>query len=433
MIKLSKELDEETRRDFNYETPKGKKLSGKRTGFGQTLESNLICTKGAIPHRENLSGKETEAEHFSVFFRRNTMELKSPLYDAHVKAGGRIVPFAGYLLPVQYEGVIAEHMAVRTECGLFDVSHMGEITFRGKGALASLNHLLTNDFTNMPLGKVRYSVMCYEDGGTVDDLLVYKFGEEDYFIVVNASNRHKDFAFMKEHILADTEIEDISDSIAQVALQGPKARDIIRKVMKEEDIPEKYYTAKRDVLVGGMNCIISYTGYTGEAGYEIYTANENAMKLWDLLLKEGEEYGLRPCGLGARDTLRLEASMPLYGHEMDETISPLETGLDFGVKMAKKDFVGKKGILERGEPKITRVGLRIIDKGVLREHQDVYIGEEKIGHTSSGTFSPLFKTSIAMALIDKKYAELGPVVEVDVRGRRLKAEVVPMPFYKREK
>ena len=217
------------------------------------------------------------------------MELKTPLYDAHVKAGGRIVPFAGYLLPVQYEGVIAEHMAVRTECGLFDVSHMGEITFRGKGALASLNHLLTNDFTNMPLGKVRYSVMCYEDGGTVDDLLVYKFGEEDYFIVVNASNRHKDFAFMKEHILADTEIEDISDSIAQVALQGPKARDIIRKVMKEEDIPEKYYTAKRDVLVGGMNCIISYTGYTGEAGYEIYTANENAMKLWDLLLKEGEE------------------------------------------------------------------------------------------------------------------------------------------------
>jgi aminomethyltransferase len=361
------------------------------------------------------------------------MELKTPLYDAHVKLGGRIVPFAGYLLPVQYEGVIAEHMAVREKAGLFDVSHMGEITFKGKGALASLNHLLTNDFTNMPLGKVRYAVMCYEDGGTVDDLLVYKFGEEDYYIVVNASNRHKDFEHMKKNILPDTEIEDISDSVAQVALQGPKARDIMLKLMKEEDIPEKYYTAKRDVDIAGMNCLISYTGYTGEAGYEIYTANENAEKLWNTILEAGEEFGLIPCGLGARDTLRLEASMPLYGHEMDETITPLETGLDFGVKMNKEEFIGKKAMEEKGEPKICRVGLRIIDKGVLREHQDVYVGDEKIGHTSSGTFSPLLKTSIAMALIDKKYADIGTVVEVDVRGRRLKAEVVEIPFYSRKR
>ena len=361
------------------------------------------------------------------------MVLKTPLYDAHVKLGGRIVPFAGYLLPVQYEGVIAEHMAVREKAGLFDVSHMGEITFKGKGALASLNHLLTNDFTNMPLGKVRYAVMCYEDGGTVDDLLVYKFGEEDYYIVVNASNRHKDFEHMKKNILPDTEIEDISDSVAQVALQGPKARDIMLKLMKEEDIPEKYYTAKRDVDIAGMNCLISYTGYTGEAGYEIYTANENAEKLWNTILEAGEEFGLIPCGLGARDTLRLEASMPLYGHEMDETITPLETGLDFGVKMNKEEFIGKKAMEEKGEPKICRVGLRIIDKGVLREHQDVYVGDEKIGHTSSGTFSPLLKTSIAMALIDKKYADIGTVVEVDVRGRRLKAEVVEIPFYSRKR
>ncbi len=361
------------------------------------------------------------------------MELKTPLYDAHVKAGGRIVPFAGYLLPVQYEGVIAEHMAVREKAGLFDVSHMGEITLKGKGALASLNHLLSNDYTKMPLGKVRYGILCNEEGGVKDDLLVYKFGEEDYFIVVNASNRHKDYAWMKDHILEDTEIKDISDEVAQVALQGPLSRDIMKKVMKEEDIPEKYYTAKRDVDISGMNCIISYTGYTGEAGYEIYTANENAQKLWDLLLKEGEEFGLRPCGLGARDTLRLEASMPLYGHEMDEDISPLETGLDYGVKMNKEDFIGKKAIEEKGEPKICRVGLRIVDKGVLREHQDIYVGEDKIGHTTSGTYSPLFKTSIAMALIDKKYSDIGTIVEVDVRGRRLKAEVVPMPFYKREK
>ena len=361
------------------------------------------------------------------------MELKTPLYDAHVKAGGRIVPFAGYLLPVQYEGVIAEHLAVRQEAGLFDVSHMGEITFKGKGALASLNHLLTNDYIKMPLGKVRYGILCYEDGGVCDDLLVYKFGEEDYFIVVNASNRHKDFAWMKDHILEDTEIKDISDSVAQVALQGPRSYEIISKLMKEEDIPQKYYTAKRDVKVGDINCIISYTGYTGESGYEIYVENKDAEKLWDLLLETGREYGLRPCGLGARDTLRLEASMPLYGHEMDETITPLETGLDYGVKMNKEDFIGKKALLEKGEPKICRVGLRIIDKGVLREHQDVYVGEEKIGHTTSGTYSPLFKTSIAMALIDKKYSAVGQTVEVDVRGRRLKAEIVEMPFYKRER
>lgn len=361
------------------------------------------------------------------------MELKTPLYDVHVKAGGKIVPFAGYLLPVQYEGVIAEHLAVRNAAGLFDVSHMGEITMKGKGALATLNHLLTNDFTNMPIGKVRYSVMCYEDGGTVDDLLVYKFGEEDYYIVVNASNRHKDFEHMKKNILEDTVIEDISDSVAQVALQGPKAKDIMLKIMNEEDIPEKYYTAKRDVNIGGMNCLISYTGYTGEAGYEIYTANENAEKLWNLIMENGQEYGLIPCGLGARDTLRLEASMPLYGHEMDETISPLETGLDFGVKMNKEDFIGKSGLLQRGEPQICRVGLEIVDKGVLREHQDIYLNDEKIGHTTSGTFSPLLKTSIAMALIDKKYAELGNILEVDVRGRRLKAKIVEMPFYKRNK
>ncbi|MCR4633946.1 MAG: glycine cleavage system aminomethyltransferase GcvT [Erysipelotrichaceae bacterium] len=361
------------------------------------------------------------------------MELKTPLYDAHVKAGGRIVPFAGYLLPVQYEGVIAEHLAVRKEAGLFDVSHMGEITFKGKGALASLNHLLTNDYTKMPLGKVRYGILCFEDGGVCDDLLVYKFGEEDYFIVVNASNRHKDFAWMKDHILEDTQIEDISDSIAQVALQGPKSYEIISRLMKEEDIPQKYYTAKRDVKVGDINCIISYTGYTGESGYEIYVENKDAEKLWDLLLETGKDFGLRPCGLGARDTLRLEASMPLYGHEMDETITPLETGLDYGVKMNKEDFIGKKALLEKGEPKICRVGLRIVDKGVLREHQDVYVGEEKIGHTTSGTYSPLFKTSIAMALIDKKYSKIGQTVEVDVRGRRLKAEIVEMPFYKRER
>ena len=266
------------------------------------------------------------------------MEKKTPLYDEHVALGGKIVPFAGYLLPVQYSGVIAEHLAVRNDCGLFDVSHMGEITFKGKGALASLNHLLTNDFTNMKDGRVRYSPMCHETGGVVDDLLVYKMGEDDYLIVVNASNREKDFEHMKKNILADTEIEDISDTIAQVALQGVKAKEIMLEIVSEEDLPEKYYTCKKAVI-NGMDVLISYTGYTGEMGYEIYTKNENVVTLWRLLLEKGEKYGLIPCGLGARDTLRLEAAMPLYGHEMDDEITPLETCLDFGVKMNKDEFI----------------------------------------------------------------------------------------------
>ena len=357
------------------------------------------------------------------------------MYEEHVKLNGKIVPFAGYLLPVQYEGVIKEHLAVRNECGLFDVSHMGEITFKGETATQSLNHLLTNDYSKMSLGKVRYSPMCYEDGGTVDDLLVYKFAEDYYYIVVNASNRHKDFAYMKEHILPGTVIEDISDEVAQVALQGPKAHDVIRELLSEEDIPQKYYTAIEHVDIEGMDCLISFTGYTGENGYEIYTANANIVKLWRLLLEKGEKYGLIPCGLGARDTLRLEAAMPLYGHELSETISPMEAALDFAIKLDKEEFLGKEALLkikERGEEMLTRVGLKIVDKGVLREHQDIYLNEECIGHTTSGTYSPLLQTSIAMALVPVKYSALDTIVEVDVRGRRLKAKVIELPFYKKK-
>ena len=360
------------------------------------------------------------------------MELKTPLYERHEELGGKIVPFAGYLLPVQYEGVIKEHLAVRNEVGIFDVSHMGEITFKGKGALKSLNHIMTNDFTNMKVGRVRYSLMCNEDGGVIDDLLVYKFSDEYYYVVVNASNRHKDFKHIKENILEDTIVEDISDNIGQIALQGPKAKDVLTNIIPIENLPEKYYTAIEHVLIDDMDVMISNTGYTGESGYELYTTNENVVKLWDLLLEKGKDYGLIPCGLGARDTLRLEASMPLYGHEMDENINPFETNLGFGVKLDKEDFIGKKAIINKGEPKITRVGLEIIDKGVLREHQDIYYGDKLIGHTTSGTFSPLFKTSIAMALIDIEYSKIDGVVEVDVRGRRLKAKVVEMPFYKKK-
>ena len=362
------------------------------------------------------------------------MELKTPLYDIHVAEGGKIVPFAGYLLPVQYAaGVVAEHMAVRTKAGLFDVSHMGEITFKGKGALASLNHILTNDFTNMRPGRVRYSVMCNEQGGCVDDVLVYKFADEDYLVVVNASNRHKDFAHMRQNVLEDTEIADISDSVAQLALQGPASLAIMGKLLPESALPKGYYTAVRNVCLEGMELMISRTGYTGEDGFEIYTARENAEKLWRLLREAGAEYGLIPCGLGARDTLRLEAAMPLYGHEMDEDITPLEAGLDFGVKLGKSEFTGRDALIAKGRPRRVRVGLDVTGRGIIREHQDGYIGDKLIGHTTSGTHCPYLGKAAAMALIDAEYALSGTKVEADVRGRRVEAQIVPLPFYTRNK
>ena len=363
------------------------------------------------------------------------MELKTPLYDAHVKAGGKIVPFAGYLLPVQYgTGVITEHMAVREKAGLFDVSHMGEVLCEGKDALANLNQILTNDFTNMVDGQARYSPMCNENGGTVDDLIVYKRGDNDYFIVVNAANKDKDYQWMLDHQFGEVTFTDASSEYGQIALQGPKAMEILKKLTAEENIPKKYYHAVFDTEVAGIPCIISKTGYTGEDGVELYLASENAEKMWDALLEAGKDEGLIPCGLGARDTLRMEAAMPLYGHEMDDEISPLETGLKFAVKMGKEeDFIGKKAMEERGEPKITRIGLKVTGRGIIREHQDIYIGEKKIGHTTSGTHCPFLGYPIAMALVDAGSVEIGNKVEVDVRGRKVEAEVIALPFYKRAK
>lgn len=362
------------------------------------------------------------------------MELKTPLYEAHVKAGGKIVPFAGYLLPVQYEtGVIKEHMAVRTQAGLFDVSHMGEILCEGKDALANLQMLLTNDFTNMVDGQARYSPMCNENGGMVDDLIVYKQAEEHYFIVVNASNKDKDFQWMLDHQFGEVTFTDVSDQYAQLALQGPKAMEILRKLTTEECIPEKYYHAVFNGQAAGIPCIISKTGYTGEDGVELYLASDKAEEMWDALLAAGKEEGLIPCGLGARDTLRMEAAMPLYGHEMDDDISPLETGLKFAVKMKKEDFIGKAAIEGRGEPKLQRVGLKVTGRGIIREHQEVFSGERLIGHTTSGTHCPYLGYPIAMALVEAGSLEIGAAVEVEVRGRRVQAEVVALPFYKREK
>lgn len=361
------------------------------------------------------------------------MERKTPLYEAHVEAGGKMVPFAGYLLPVQYEsGVIKEHMAVRTQAGLFDVSHMGEILCEGKDALANLQMLLTNCFENMADGQARYSPMCNEQGGTIDDLIVYKKSEEQYFIVVNAANREKDYRWMKEHQFGDAVFTDVSDAYAQLALQGPEAMKILKKLTEEESIPKKYYHAVFDGKVAGIPCIVSKTGYTGENGVELYVDSKEAKRLWDILLKEGKEEGLIPCGLGARDTLRMEAAMPLYGHEMDDEVSPLETGLGFAVKMGKEAFIGKEA-LEATSPARKRIGLKVTGRGIIREHQEVYKDGKQIGQTTSGTHCPFLGYAVAMALVDEGSVELSDVVQVEVRGRRVEAEVIALPFYKKQK
>lgn len=360
------------------------------------------------------------------------MSIRTSLYDSHIKYKGKMVPFAGYELPVQYgTGVSEEHIAVRTRAGLFDVSHMGEILCTGKDALANLQMILTNDFTNMTDGQARYSPMCNEQGGTVDDLIVYKRKNNDYFIVVNAANKDKDFEWMKAHQFGDVFFEDISSKVSQIALQGPKAPEILKKLTSEENIPQKYYHCVFDAQLDGTRCIISQTGYTGEDGYEVYLDNEDAPLVWEKLMKAGKEYGLIPCGLGARDTLRLEASMPLYGHEMDDTVDPLETGLAFGVKMQKEDFIGKKAILSKGDFTRKRVGLKVTGRGIVREHEEVFCGEHLIGHTTSGTYCPYLGYPIAMALLNMDYTEIGTKVEVLVRGRKVEAEVVKMPFYKK--
>lgn len=361
------------------------------------------------------------------------MEKKTPLYAFHVSAGARMTDFAGYMMPIQYTDILKEHMAVRTQAGLFDVSHMGEVTVKGKGALAYLNHLLTNDFTSMTDGRCRYSPMCNPEGGVIDDLLIYRKGPEDYLAVVNASNREKDYEWMKKNLTAETVLEDISDSVAQIALQGPKAQAILSRLTDAAGLPVKYYTFTEHRNVAGTDCLISRTGYTGEDGFELYCASADGEKLWNALLAAGKDDGLIPCGLGARDTLRMEAAMPLYGHEMDDGVSPLETDLGFAVKMTKPEFIGKDALLARGEPKITRVGLKTTGRGIIREHCDVFLGDEKIGHTTSGTYLPYLKGSYSMALVDKAHSAAGTAVTADVRGRRVEAEIVPLPFYKRTK
>lgn len=359
---------------------------------------------------------------------------KTPLYDVHVKAGGKIVDFHGWLLPIQYGSILQEHESVRTKAGLFDVSHMGEIEVSGSNALAFLQRMLINNIEAKP-GKAVYSPMCYPDGGTVDDLIVYKQTEDSYLLVVNASNTSKDYQWLLDNKSDGVHIVDRSPEYAQLALQGPESANVLSQLLKQGEVADelKYFHYIMDITVGGVNVILSRSGYTGEDGFEIYCRPEDALKLWDMLLEKGAPYGIVPVGLGARDTLRLEANLPLYGQELSEEISPVMAGLQRFFKPEKGDFTGKMPLLEQlndsSRPRIA--GFEMIDRAVPRIGYEVYCNESVVGHVTSGGFFPTLKKNMGLALLDSSCVAEGNNIEVMVRNKAYTARIVKLPFYKR--
>jgi aminomethyltransferase len=365
---------------------------------------------------------------------------RTPLYESHVAAGARIVDFAGWEMPVQYSGVIDEHRAVRQAAGLFDVSHMGEVRVTGPGAEAFLQGITPNDVSKLEDGQAHYSALLTERGTYVDDLLIYRMSPEEYLVVVNASNRAKDYDWIARHAgdAEAVEVEDLSDRYALLALQGPKAVEILRPLARVDDGGAlddiKTYRFARG-SVDGVPAILSRTGYTGEDGFELYLDPADAPRVWDRLLEAGKDHGLVPAGLGARDTLRLESGMALYGHEIDDTTTSWEAKLGWTVKPDKGDFDGRDALLAQKEAGVERrlVGFEIEGRGIAREGHTVVRGDEAVGHVTSGTWSPTFEKALGMAYVPVEMAEPGSGIEIEVRGRRLPAKVVALPFYRRAK
>ncbi|SES63138.1 glycine cleavage system aminomethyltransferase GcvT [Anaerobranca gottschalkii] len=359
---------------------------------------------------------------------------KTPLYPLHLKLQGKMVDFGGWALPVQYTGIIEEVKGVRTKAGLFDVSHMGEIMVTGRNSLDFLQKMVTNNVERLKDHQVQYTLMCYENGGIVDDLLVYKLAVDKYLLVVNAANVEKDYNWLMEHKIEGVEIENISSEVAQIAFQGPKAQQILQKLTNYDLNNLQFFYCAEDVEVAGSKVLISRTGYTGEDGFEIYLSGEDAIKVWEKILEVGEGEVV-PAGLGARDTLRFEACLPLYGHEIDKDITPIEANLQRFVKFKKPDYIGKEILqdqLENGAPRET-IGFKMIDRGIPRGEFPVFNLEgEKIGHVTTGSYSPTLDLNIGLALVKNLNFKTGDHILIGVRNRQLKAEVINIPFYKRE-
>lgn len=363
--------------------------------------------------------------------------LKTPLNAVHRESGAKMVDFGGWDMPVQYKGILDEHKAVRTAVGLFDVSHMGELVVSGSQALELVNWVSSNDAARLKLGQIQYSGLLYDHGGFADDILVHKVSDTEFFICVNASNQDKDFAHVVEQRDSkglDAQVENAGPRYAQIAIQGPKALATAQKLTSVDLAPIRYYWFA-DGEFAGVPARIARTGYTGEDGFEVYVAPEASPAVWAAILAAGEEFGIMPCGLGARNTLRLEAKMALYGHEIDSTISPLEADLAWVVKMDKADFLGKAALEKQLTAGLTRklAGFEMRERGIGRDGYEVSIAGEQAGWVTSGGPAPTLNKNIGLCYLPIAKTTPGEKIEIIIRGAAVAAEVVPTPFYKRAK
>ena len=359
------------------------------------------------------------------------MTRRTPLNEAHRKLGARMVDFVGWDMPVQYSSVIGEHEAVRTAVGLFDVSHMGEVEFSGPGALETVNALISNDLARISDGQAVYAGLLDEQGTFVDDIVAYRFSPERIFICVNSSNREKDFAWMKAHAKGVKPV-DRGDDFAQIAVQGPKAAGLVQRLTKTDTSRIGTYRFAEG-QVAGVKCIISRTGYTGEDGFELYCAPDDAVKLWDALLTEGQQDGVKPCGLGSRDSLRTEMKFALYGNDIDDKHTALEAGLGWIVKLDKPTFIGKDALVAQKAAGVKRklVGFEVTGSGIPRHGYAIHKDGKPVGEVTSGTMGPSVKKPIGIGYVPAELAAEGSTFDVDIRGRPVPAVVVKTPFYKK--
>ena len=372
------------------------------------------------------------AADFGSMTQTITTNLKAtPLLGLHKELGAKLVPFVGWNMPIQFAGVLGEHTCVREKVGLFDVSHMGEIEVEGKDAKKFLQFLLSNNVEKMFDGSILYSLMCYETGGVVDDLLAYRFSENHYFLCVNASNSDKDYDWIARHASSfNVNIKNTSSETSQLALQGPDAKNVLQSLCDISLDDLSYYNFRRG-MVNNVESLISRTGYTGEDGFELYLSPEKVSEVFRSLMEQGRSYGVQPIGLGARDTLRIEMGYPLYGNEIDNNPTPLDAGLGWVIKFDKGEFLGRGSLLkqkEQGSPRRKLVGLKLLTRGVPRAHYQVFKNGESVGEVTSGTFSPTLNTGVGLCYVSREYSDIGNHLDVKIRDQLVATEVIQLPF-----
>jgi len=367
---------------------------------------------------------------------------KTALNAAHRALGAKMVDFNGWDMPVEYPssgGIIAEHMAVRTGVGIFDVSHMGDIRLAGSEALAAVQHISMNDASRLAIGQAQYSALLYSQGTFVDDVIVHRLGEQEYLLVINAGTREKDFSWVRDNTRQfNCEVENLSDEFTQIAIQGPKGVDLLSKLTDADLRSVKFYWVTRGTVSGLRDILIARTGYTAEDGFEIYVPSDDqtSARVWNEVLAVGKEFGAVPCGLGARNTLRLEGKLPLYGHEISDTINVWEAGLDRFCKMEKPEFIGREALenARAGKVQRTLVGLEMVDRGIARDGYRILNTEgQQIGYVTSGSYAPFLRKNIALAYVPPEFSALDTELLVEIRNQGVKAKVVPTPFYKKPK